>query len=304
MEYICSKCGKGFDRKDNLDRHLKKKNPCDVVKNEGKYKCINCERRFKFRNNLTIHIKNNCQDIDTYECDICGKQFQTKYHYDKHITEICLKNYQLLQEKNKELEETIKVLTEQITANQHTNLSDNIQNNIVNSNNTTNNTTNNITNNTNNITNNTINININEFGKEKISNFLINKFLEIIKDEPQLIIPKFFKVMHIDSEENRNIYMPNNKNTKIYIFSNNKWQEREKSTIFKELCDQKFSQVTDLMHKHKKLIVPVGKYYYDLLEILYEYQDKKYIKKNYISTMKKFLFDEREILKKNFIKDK
>lgn len=60
----CSKCHKTFSNKYNLEKHLKKKIPCDRI-----IKCTNCNKVFKTISHLTRHMnrKNPCQSINEKE---------------------------------------------------------------------------------------------------------------------------------------------------------------------------------------------------------------------------------------------
>jgi DNA-directed RNA polymerase subunit RPC12/RpoP len=67
-EYICHICGKDFETKGNMDRHLNKKYSCVSVKIE-KYKCNNCGKVFDKKSNLDRHInkKIKCNFIGSDE---------------------------------------------------------------------------------------------------------------------------------------------------------------------------------------------------------------------------------------------
>jgi uncharacterized C2H2 Zn-finger protein len=53
MMFTCTKCNKNFSRKDHLDRHFNKKNPCDVKKN---FICYRCGKVFFYNRDLIRHI--------------------------------------------------------------------------------------------------------------------------------------------------------------------------------------------------------------------------------------------------------
>jgi len=63
VKYNCDTCGKIFDRKNNLDRHLAKKNACKKNKYGSKTnrkidpKCKGCNRSFSRKDSLTRHTK-------------------------------------------------------------------------------------------------------------------------------------------------------------------------------------------------------------------------------------------------------
>ena len=66
VEYKCEKCKKEFTTKSNLNRHLKKKNPCDVI---IEYKCERCKKIFNLKQSLQRHInrKNPCEEKQSDE---------------------------------------------------------------------------------------------------------------------------------------------------------------------------------------------------------------------------------------------
>jgi hypothetical protein len=58
MIFKCDKCDKDFKTKQNLETHLNRKNPCDLV-----HKCNHCEKIFNTKSKLIIHLnrKNPCK---------------------------------------------------------------------------------------------------------------------------------------------------------------------------------------------------------------------------------------------------
>ncbi|XP_074495256.1 uncharacterized protein LOC141769757 isoform X2 [Sebastes fasciatus] len=76
--YICDFCGKDFDIKSKLDRHLR------AHKNEKPYFCNTCGNRFKDMQTLTRH-KTIHTGERPYSCQICGKKFRLKSDVKVHI---------------------------------------------------------------------------------------------------------------------------------------------------------------------------------------------------------------------------
>ena len=60
-EHKCHKCGKSFNRKSTLDRHLKKVYQCD--RKEAIFKCINCNKKFTRKDALDRHIRTIHSDM-------------------------------------------------------------------------------------------------------------------------------------------------------------------------------------------------------------------------------------------------
>jgi hypothetical protein len=104
--------------------------------------------------------------------------------------------------------------------------------NHINQINTTNNTTNNITNiNSNNTINNHIHIHVNNFGEEKEIDY--KKIVELFNGNVSNLIPGYVKEKHIEMEENRNILIPNHKDTLIKILTDEGWVLAHKTSILK-----------------------------------------------------------------------
>jgi len=59
--FECRRCGKGFDKKYNLERHLKKKIICKIINEveikQVKHKCKYCKKTFHNTSNLNKHQK-------------------------------------------------------------------------------------------------------------------------------------------------------------------------------------------------------------------------------------------------------
>ena len=61
----CEKCGRVFDCKGSLKKHMNKKIPC-IIPNQSinsKFNCYACNRGFTTNQSLKHHIKNTCQII-------------------------------------------------------------------------------------------------------------------------------------------------------------------------------------------------------------------------------------------------
>jgi hypothetical protein len=126
----CKTCGKKFDRKFNLERHLQSKNvhqvglrkkyvpkpaKCDICEKmfhsssalsvhrkihdeDQRYLCSVCDRRFTQMSNMKQHMKTIHYHIKDEACDICGKQFShitgLLYHKHKvHVEEQMIQRY-------------------------------------------------------------------------------------------------------------------------------------------------------------------------------------------------------------------
>ena len=78
------RCGKGFLAKESLAKHKLK---CD--KREKKYMCHLCGKVYGTPSGLYIHKQTtHCDTVGgkyKHACEVCGKMFYRKQHYDRHI---------------------------------------------------------------------------------------------------------------------------------------------------------------------------------------------------------------------------
>ena len=56
--YKCNNCFDFFKTKQQLDRHMNKKNKCTIKTN---FQCINCNKYFRSKYYLKDHIDNKCK---------------------------------------------------------------------------------------------------------------------------------------------------------------------------------------------------------------------------------------------------
>jgi DNA-directed RNA polymerase subunit RPC12/RpoP len=77
-KYECHKCEKKFSSKILLEKHLKRKYPCDETDN----KCKKCGKTFATKGSLKRHHELRCS---SFTCKVCNAQFQNKLKYDSHL---------------------------------------------------------------------------------------------------------------------------------------------------------------------------------------------------------------------------
>lgn len=75
---ICKECGKTFNRKDNLKRHM------TVHTGEKPFQCKECDQGFTDKSNLKVHMRTHAGEV-SYVCKYCKKCFNQQHHLTKHI---------------------------------------------------------------------------------------------------------------------------------------------------------------------------------------------------------------------------
>jgi len=248
--YKCNNCLDFFKTKQQLDRHLSKKNKCTIKTN---FQCFNCNKYFRSKYYLKDHVSNKC----TSSTDLIVK--------DKHsdveiaITEILSSTIddtlktELLKKHNINLldDQILKIINSDMNINgkminlkscindpkSHQTVIANITNNTIIKN-----------------SHNTTNIMINNFGKEEIAyldseyfnNLIMNQHIE--KGYVQLIKDIYLNKEH---PENGTVKIENINNKYALVYDNGKW-----NTILKY-------ELRELLHKKNYTIL---KMHYDKLK--------------------------------------
>tara|TARA_B100001964_G_C14210800_1_gene590427 strand:+ start:69 stop:899 length:831 start_codon:yes stop_codon:yes gene_type:complete len=225
---FCFRCGKKFDRKIHLNRHLGRRKICvlkylDVSYEEIRenydellecFKILNLttekNNREQPKNNRKSQNNNRAQ-FKIYKCKYCDKIFKYQQSKSRHEVHRCNKN-PINNQKVVNIIETQNI--------------NNIQNNIQN-NNTQNNT-----------------IIINSYGKEDISYLKDKHFLKILMG-PFRSIQKTNNAIHFNGKhpENMNIMITNKKEPYAKIYKNNKWCLIEKKKIIQDMIEKAFDLI-------------------------------------------------------------
>jgi len=248
--YKCNNCFDYFKTKQQLDRHMNKKNKCTIKTN---FQCLNCNKYFRSKYYLKDHIDNKCKPLT----DIIVKN--TNSDIEIAITEILSSTIddtlktELLKKHNINLldDQILKIINSDMNINgkminlkscindpkPHQTVIANITNNTIIKN-----------------SHNTTNIMINNFGKEEISYLDGDYFKNLIMNQHiETGYVQLIKDIYLNKEhpENGTVKIENINNKYALVYDNGKW-----NTILKY-------ELRELLHKKNYTIL---KMHYDKLK--------------------------------------
>ena len=248
--FTCDRCNRCFNRKYNLNQHLKRKKPC--VKKEENENDINTSAQFgsfpaqfgSFRLNLAHSSKKQQKG---FNCDFCQYSTDKKGNLNRH-----LKTCKVKKEKENEssLELKLELAKKQIEILK---LKAQVASGNTNCNNT--NTTN--TSNSNNTVNNTVNITVNDYGKEDVNFLESNKYKKLIT---QILgsgmhgLQEYIKYKYCNPQqpENLTIKYTNDRSNNLKVRTNNEWKTRNKLEVIDELYDRD-NNVEEVLNVYERI---------------------------------------------------
>ena len=237
--FTCQLCNRQFNRKYNLNQHLKRKNPC-VKKKDQKICSISSYQNIpkytdpipkytKIYQNIPKQGKTAFQStpvIDNgYICEYCNRSYKKKFTLNRH-----LKTCKVKKEKEKEKEKELQIINAKIKLLE-------LQTKVASGNTNCNN------NNTNNTVNNTVNVTVNDYGKENINFLESNKYKKLITQilgNGMLGLQEYIKYKYCNPQqpENLTIKYTNDRSNNLKVRTNNEWKTRNKLEVIDELYDR------------------------------------------------------------------
>jgi len=276
QKFQCSRCGKAFDRKYNLDRHLNDiKKPCSPL---NVSRIVNPPVFIKTvpgdPNNLYNQFKNNPKFANNFnaqnnslECENCGKSYSTRFNLNKHIKKCTVSNKnndvsqikeKMYQDRINHLEAQILELTNKIgntysySFNQHLDQSVHQQN-----------------------------IQINSYGNENLR-YITPSEVEKLISQPATCLPQFIKLVHYNEEhpENHNVIIDEIKENVIKTLKDkNNWQHSGFEEFVERFAIEKYDQLCDLYNSDEVNIDEVVREKFDKWADQFDYTESNTRKK-------------------------
>lgn len=212
MDYSCERCGKDFGQMSNLKNHINRKVQCENI--------FGCTKTIE---EMLMSLEPDRSSF-RFACPYCEKRFETSqtiYQHKKHCKA----------KREKEVNDELIRLRQEIEVLKSTNHGINITNNTI--------TNNNITNNNNNITvNNNITIVLNNFGAEDLSHVLNDKaFLDKCLSSVRTGIPQVVEKIFYDEAkpENKNVLLKSSKRKTAVVYKDGTWVEKHMNQVVPDM---------------------------------------------------------------------
>lgn len=258
VKYICRRCGYEVNHKHNYIKHLSRKRPCKVTKENISIETLKSEINVFFpqkpSKNEEISLKNpqkpsfvkktnlknpqkpskNEENVTkTLECVYCHKIYSRKDNLKRHMNKCLEKN-------NSNQSDLISLFKEQIAimkeehAKEKMELKQEISQLLEKVGSVTN------------ITHQQNNIYINSYGQENIDYISSNYLNKLIKS-PFGAVPKLIKYVHFNPKhpENHNVKITNKKLPYASVWEGNKWTVKDKKEVIENIVDKSFSIIDE-----------------------------------------------------------
>jgi hypothetical protein len=205
------------------------------------YECDKCNKKFKSYNGCYRHKKRNtCSDVK-FKCNHCNNPFKHKKNLTRHINNTCIVIKEQKKQKDqltlmqKQMEEKDKEIELLKQSKQVQNI--NVEGDNIN-----------------------IHLHINPHGQENIDNIniakIVNIFISYINRKfHNLIIPAMVKEININTDENKNVYIPNLRANYALVLENNKWNHKEMNLLLNDIMVDNMGRTMDLINNNKELFI-------------------------------------------------
>jgi len=212
----CLRCGKEYVR---LDSHMRNKNICKSLYLDISYD----EMIENYDNYYEEYLK-----IVVYKCEYCGKIYNYNSGLSKHKKN-CKKKCKTSDIKK------YNNINNNCNNKQNIIINVNIDNRVLND-------------------NKSLNVILRDFGNEVTPNeeLFLNMIKQIMSSKKMdELCPEFFKLLHVDTEENRNLYIGDKKDGIIEVWESNQWNKRMRSTIRDKLINMTKDQFRGYIKRMK-----------------------------------------------------
>lgn len=285
MKSECFRCGEVFLRSDNLLRHTRRKKVCkdnyldisyrDMMENYLYHKNIYDKLRKKNEKEECKNIK--LEKSKNIECDYCNKKFSHKTSYSRHKKYNCKNiNEFIVDEKIKFMDKRMKDMEEEIKLLKFENK------NLKRSKNITNNADNGNIYHDSNVINGDLNINnknvINMYGNETpITD--ISFYEELFRNclgKERMPIVEYVEALHIDMEENRNLYNYQKGGSHLLKLVDDMWVAQEKEDLIEHVIACRDSELKGVLETNRHTLLKLGVNVDAAMEYLIMCSEKKY----------------------------
>lgn len=312
-QFTCPKCSKKFARKDYLDKHLKRKNPC--IERDSTFASSKCNHFLAsasskcnpiFDNFLKKSKKTGNLQNPEYKCDYCEKTYKYRQNKHRHMKTCSKKKEKENEEKNlKMIIKTLKsekksLILEENFKNNKKKIKIKKNNDIKNNNNFKNDEKNikiiSIIQNNTKININNLNINLNPFGKENLENIKKKDIIKILNKAYEGI-PTALKEIHYNIPENRNFYQPNINKPYIKYYDGKRWMSQKIEDISWKLNNKLNTTLEEWFEKYQTNIKNHKK---KLLESMIDNYNEGKMESHFNKEFKLFLLNYSSDIKQHF----